>query len=102
MPTMVKVSRLVPRGSGVSVVTVSDFRRLAVAIAGRERLTSGLADLPTVFADLPTVFADLPTVFADLPTGFADLPTGFLVRLRSVVRFEFRSFMFRLKRGRSN
>ena len=81
MPTMVKVSRLVPRDSGVSVVTVSDFRRLAVAIAGRERLTPGLADLPTVFADLPT---------------------GFLVRLRSVVRFEFRSFMFRLERGRSN
>ena len=88
MPTMVKVSRLVPRDGGVSVVTVSDFRRLAVAIAGRERLTPGLADLPTVFADLPT--------------GFADLPAGFLVRLRSVVRFEFRSFMFRLKRGRSN
>ena len=95
MPTMVKVSRLVPRDSGVSVVTVSDFRRLAVAIAGRERLTPGLADLPTVFADLPTVFADLPTVFADLPTVF-------LVRLRSVVRCKLLSFMLRLKRGRSN
>jgi len=102
MPTMVKVSRLVPRGSGVSVVTVSDFRRLAVAIAGRERLTPGLADLPTGFADLPTGFADLPTGFADLPTGFADLPTGGLIRLRSVERCELLSFMLRPKRGRSN
>ena len=81
MPTMVKVSRLVPRGSGVSVVTVSDFRRLAVAIAGRERLTPGLADLPT---------------------GFADLPTGGVIRLRSVERCELLSFMLRPKRGRSN
>ena len=88
MPTMVKGLRLVPRDSRVSAVTVSAFCRLAVAIAGRERLTSGLTDLPTDFADLPMVFADLPKVL--------------LVRLRSVVRFEFRSFMFRLERGRSN
>jgi len=102
MPTMVKGLRLVPRDSGVSAVTVSAFRRLAVAIASRDRLTSGLAGLPTDFAGLPTDFAGLPTDFAGLPTDFADLPAVLLVGLRSVVRREFLTFMLRLKRGRSN
>ena len=84
MPTMVKGSRSVPRDSDGGAVAVSDFRRLAVAVAGRlwGRFCLDFGGVSTVRALLRFEFAPL-----------AGLLTVFLARLRAVVRLESVSFM---------
>ena len=96
MPTMGTESRLAPRDSDCGAVTVSDFLRLAVTNAGRDRLTSGDERAGRLWGRFCFDFGDVSPERALLRFEFARLAvllTVFLARLRSVVRLESRSFM---------